>query len=394
MGTKPSQSKLVELYHEQDLTQKAVGDELGVSSPTVAKWLREEDIETRKPRDKDLITDLQRVAEEVGKTPSYDQYREHGEYGANTIKRRFDGWNNAIEAAGLTPNTKGTPLAEAELIETLRDLADDLGKSPTQTEINEHTPHTHKTYYRRFDGGLSEAKARAGLKLNQPGDRATTPCENCGAELVRLQSNIAGKENVFCDDDCVGEYRRENYDPEQDPRNKQKEVECRACGEGIYRPRYKVEKHTNFYCSDCWGNATVKKECDECEAKFEIPPALDHQRFCSYQCAGDWRSENITGEDHPRFKDGEFPRYYGPNWRKQRRRARMRDDHTCQKCGLTREESLDEHGEVLSVHHKTPIREFVTDGELDYEQANRLENLVTLCRSCHSITEGNQHSNA
>lgn len=394
MGKKPSRKRLVKLYHERDMTQEAVGDELDVSSATVAKWLREEDIETRKPRDTDLKNDLRRVAQAIGKTPSFDQYREHGEYGANTVKRRFDGWNAAKEAAGLDLNTDRAPKSEQQLIDALQELAEKLGKSPTQAEINEHTPHSHKTYYRRFDGGLSEAKERAGLTPNQPGERVSVECANCGDDLERLKSDIANKGNVFCSDDCLAEYRSGKYSGEGNPMSTLQKVECEACGDSVLRAKWQRERAALFYCDNCWGDSTVQKECEECDALFEVPPALDHQRFCSYQCAGDWRSENITGEDHPRFKEGEFPRYYGPNWRKQRRRARLRDDQTCQHCGLTREESLDEHGEVLSVHHKTAIREFVDDGELDYEQANRLENLVTLCRSCHAITEGNQHSNA
>jgi DEAD/DEAH box helicase domain-containing protein len=41
------------------------------------------------------------------------------------------------------------------------------------------------------------------------------------------------------------------------------------------------------------------------------------------------------------------------------------------------------------VHHKTPFRAFVRDGVLDREQANRLENLTTLCTSCHHKVEQN-----
>ncbi len=70
------------------------------------------------------------------------------------------------------------------------------------------------------------------------------------------------------------------------------------------------------------------------------------------------------------------PNQYGPNWQKQRERARIRDDFRCQVCG--REEEDRQH----HVHHKTPFRQYES-----YLSANQLENLVTLCPSCHRRVE-------
>ncbi len=71
------------------------------------------------------------------------------------------------------------------------------------------------------------------------------------------------------------------------------------------------------------------------------------------------------------------PINYGPNWETQNRLARTRDQNTCQNCGA--------HGAgvILHVHHKIPFRQWPS-----YEQANRLENLVTLCPVCHRKAEG------
>jgi len=41
------------------------------------------------------------------------------------------------------------------------------------------------------------------------------------------------------------------------------------------------------------------------------------------------------------------------------------------------------------VHHKIPFRAFIQNGVPDREQANRLENLTTLCQSCHRKVEQN-----
>jgi DEAD/DEAH box helicase domain-containing protein len=74
----------------------------------------------------------------------------------------------------------------------------------------------------------------------------------------------------------------------------------------------------------------------------------------------------------------------GPNWEQQRQRARARDGFRCRHCGAP-ERPLRTH----DVHHIQPFRTFgYVRGENDsYLEANRLENLVTLCTSCHRRVE-------
>ena len=70
------------------------------------------------------------------------------------------------------------------------------------------------------------------------------------------------------------------------------------------------------------------------------------------------------------------PNDYGPNWTHQRILARKRDQYRCQYCGVP------ETGKAHHVHHKIPFRNFPS-----YEEANQLNNLVTLCPTCHRIAE-------
>ena len=73
---------------------------------------------------------------------------------------------------------------------------------------------------------------------------------------------------------------------------------------------------------------------------------------------------------------------YGPNWFQQRNLARERDGFKCQVCGLL--ESSQQH----DVHHISPFRLCRdADGIVSYQLANRLENLITLCRNCHRRAE-------
>jgi DEAD/DEAH box helicase domain-containing protein len=72
------------------------------------------------------------------------------------------------------------------------------------------------------------------------------------------------------------------------------------------------------------------------------------------------------------------PNDYGPDWSKLRERVRARDQFKCQVCGAP------EAGRQHDIHHKVPFRAFASAAE-----ANRLENLTTLCPSCHRKVEQN-----
>lgn len=84
------------------------------------------------------------------------------------------------------------------------------------------------------------------------------------------------------------------------------------------------------------------------------------------------------------------PNDYGPNWTAQRNAARARDGFRCQGCGQP-----EQNGRQHDVHHKVPLRAFVADpllrpgltADQAWQAANRLENLVTLCPTCHRRAE-------
>lgn len=88
-----------------------------------------------------------------------------------------------------------------------------------------------------------------------------------------------------------------------------------------------------------------------------------------------------SGALHHRWKGG-VDEYYGDNWARQRQKALQRDDLKCQRCGISQSEHRKRTDLGLDVHHETPIRTFESP-----ENANSLENLVTLCRSCHNTVE-------
>ncbi|MGE5072818.1 MAG: Zn-binding domain-containing protein [Anaerolineae bacterium] len=72
------------------------------------------------------------------------------------------------------------------------------------------------------------------------------------------------------------------------------------------------------------------------------------------------------------------PNDYGRDWPRIRLAVRTRDGFRCRVCGAP------ENGREHDVHHKVPFRTFTSMAE-----ANRLDNLVTLCPTCHRNAEQN-----
>ena len=80
------------------------------------------------------------------------------------------------------------------------------------------------------------------------------------------------------------------------------------------------------------------------------------------------------------------PNDYGPNWQQQRQLALARDGQQCRTCGAAEG--------MLHVHHIRPFRDYnyIPGANDHYLIANQLDNLVTLCPSCHRRAEAGQQS--
>ena len=89
----------------------------------------------------------------------------------------------------------------------------------------------------------------------------------------------------------------------------------------------------------------------------------------------------MIGENNPHWRGAQHGRnVYGPTWWEARRQVLSRDDNKCQICGE------DDSKEALSVHHIRPFR--LWD---DAEKANDINNLVALCRPCHTFVHSNEN---
>ncbi len=75
---------------------------------------------------------------------------------------------------------------------------------------------------------------------------------------------------------------------------------------------------------------------------------------------------------------------YGPSWAQAKLAARVRDGYRCRQCSVPERE-----GRAHDVHHVRPFREFgyIRGENRNDRMANDLENLITLCPTCHQRAE-------
>lgn len=183
-------------------------------------------------------------------------------------------------------------------------------------------------------------------------------CDWCGS-VGRKKYLPDDYEHHFCDQECSSSWRSENLSGED---------------------------------SHAWNGGREVVECDWCGQDVEKTPAHVRKfenQYCSNECKGKHYSKTNTGENHPRWKGGHEQFDYGPGWKRKRKNRLEYDDYECAVCGLADEKHQEINGNGLDVHHITPVDEFAKGGVVvNPERAHRLDNLISLCRSCHTRWEG------
>lgn len=222
-------------------------------------------------------------------------------------------------------------------------------------------------------------------------------CSNCGAELTRRQDHARKFDNHFCDNECESEHRKKHRSGDGNPswQGGPITVSCAECRMEITRRRSKTKTHSRHFCSqNCLAEfRTIALEnssrfseihCSNCGSKFEkLNSQINRTKnnYCSRDCVAEHFSERYKGENGPNWKGG-MERSYGPDWPQIRKRALERDGYACTVCGMDESNHVDEFGQGLHVHHKTPLRTFD-----DISEANNLTNLQTVCNICHGRIE-------
>lgn len=232
----------------------------------------------------------------------------------------------------------------------------------------------------------------------QAKQRIIKPCHYCGRQVERRPSDFNRDENdlVFCNMNCVRAWESSTKIL----------IKCEECGKEFERYSHHASRNEHQFCSNqCrgvwhgrhgqgenhprWANYLLVV-CDQCGNGFRQRSATRLKRnrhnFCCMECAAVWSSEHHTGENNHNWKGGGVE-YYGPNWYRQARLARKRDDYKCQHCGIAQNKLR----RTLDVHHIKPFRTFgyIRNENENYKLANDLTNLISLCQQCHAKAEAN-----
>lgn len=162
-------------------------------------------------------------------------------------------------------------------------------------------------------------------------------CKHCGKELLDRKSRRCG----YCSDECQVAFNARS-----------------RSHRGNKSSTWKGGPYEDLYCKYCGKQILTKKRVKRV--------------FCSRKCMGKWQSENKSGENSWSYKGGpktsDYPAEFNPQLR---RKVRKRDGYSCQICHF----KLKTGG--LDVHH------------IDEDKENSsMDNLITLCRSCHRRVHG------
>jgi hypothetical protein len=105
----------------------------------------------RNSPDEELITDLKRVANDLKKSPTIDEYNEYGTYHSTTLTRRFGSWFKALENAGLGRTRSLLNIPEEDLFQNLEEVWIKLGRQPSYQELQKPlSKYSAGTYENRF----------------------------------------------------------------------------------------------------------------------------------------------------------------------------------------------------------------------------------------------------
>jgi hypothetical protein len=269
---------------------------------------------------------LRKLAEESGQTPTVKMMNGQGEYSAGCVKSRLGSWEEALRSIGLTPNLR-TDITKADIKADIRSVANKLGHAPTSKEQREHGEFAVKQAQNRF-GSWNEALQAVGF---EPHLRKHIPEDALLAEIHELVDRL-GRTPTASDMKQYGQFSHRPY----------------------------------FSRWNGWQAAV---------------------RAAGYEPVG-----RPSGPDNHKWKESPTHewREYGRNWDEQREKALERDNYTCQTpgCSQSQSEHIDEFGRGLHVHHIQPLHMFGdTADQVDFEEANRLDNLVTVCVEHHHIWE-------
>lgn len=101
--------------------------------------------------DQELLDELRRLHDECESAPTGKQMQHEGAYSKQLYIDRFGSWNQSLKQAGITNRKSHNKLSDEELLRELRRLHERLGRCPTTADMRDHGAYSAVTYHRRFE---------------------------------------------------------------------------------------------------------------------------------------------------------------------------------------------------------------------------------------------------
>jgi len=386
--------------------------------------------------DEELINHLQEVAEELGKTPSVSEMNDCGDWSDSTYHSHFGSWNNALEEAGFERREKDKP-SKQKLINHLQELAEDLGKKPAKMEMNDCGEWSGSTYQYHF-GSWNNALKEAGFERREAGFQREEKDKLSKQKLINHLQELAedlGKKPTKMEMNDCGEWSGSTYQNhfgswnnaleesgfgrreggferrQKDKLSKQKLINhLQELAEELNKTPTKIEMDdcgewsgsTYYSYFGSWNNALkeaglkenlahpkkerlVKDLIKLSDKLNKTPTAKEMNKY------GDWSVEayrNNFGTWNNALKNsgldintlsskeraGTGETAYGIGYVRLRERCYSRDNYQCRACG---------DDNFVHCHHIKPRKKFE-----NVSDSNTLDNVITLCNSCHGKVEG------
>ena len=137
----------------------------------------------RRYSDAEILEELRAAAQRLGRSPTMREFAQDPEARVHpqTVIEHFGTWNAAKRAAGLFPRRF---LTREELLEQLRALGDELGRTPTARDLAaRRRALPSASLYTHTFGSLGNALREAGFEVLQGEERLVRAIEQ-GAELA------------------------------------------------------------------------------------------------------------------------------------------------------------------------------------------------------------------
>lgn len=259
--------------------------------------------------------------------------------------------------------------SKGEIVDFLHDLKEDLGRTPVRDDLRGNTGIDHKTINRHFESWNAALKA-AGMEINEVW---TLTEQECIEDIQRTYDKLGhspkvkehrehGSINI---NTIIQKFGKWTKAVSEAGLSTQRIVERNIPKEDLIA---EIERVHNVL-----GRTPMLKDMDRLSAYSNS----------TYQKRLGW-TETLEelGYELNYGSDGEYsPRKYSSDWPEQKEKAKQRDGFECLRCGESNEEHINRTGKQLHVHHIT------WNEDESPKERDRLENLLTLCSTCHPKIE-------